>query len=123
VKIDVPRYDAHGKLWLAVLRLAVADATTDLPPPTKQQGETLWQRRARLWMVTTRRTPGSLNWICDVLNLNPDVIRDEVKRRMDDAGVPLWRRTRVHPPTNAPVKPDGRNKPHEFRGNQHVYKT
>ena len=109
---DIAKYDSHGMLWLAVLRLAIVDATTKLPPPAKHQGETLYQRRARLWLVTKRTSPGSLNWICSMLNLDPDDIRSGVKRQLDIGGVPNNQRTGV----SARMVPGASQRPTPYRG-------
>lgn len=91
MKADLPSYDAYGQLWLAVLQKAVEDASTPLQPAENHQGDLFYQRRARLWMVTRRKGTGSLVWICDILGLDPDVIRSEVHRRMEHGEVGVRR--------------------------------
>ena len=84
MKADIPDYDAYGQLWLAVLQKAVEDASTPLKPTNDHEGELFYQRRARLWMVTARTGVGSLNWICGLFGIDPEAVRAEVRRRLEE---------------------------------------
>jgi hypothetical protein len=86
-----PNLDVFGHLWLAVLALAVEDASMDLeqippcipPRSVRTYTENQWfQRRARIWINSTVKDVGSLEWICVMLNLDPEAIREEVNRRL-----------------------------------------
>lgn len=86
---DIPEFDVYGQLWLAVLALAIEDATSPAEPipengvPSQLYTEDQWiQRRARLWIGSRSRETGSLEWICTMLNLNPEAIREEYSRRL-----------------------------------------
>lgn len=86
---DLPELDVYGQLWLAVLALAVEDATSAVEPipessvPAALYTEDQWiQRRARLWIGSRSLETGSLEWICAMLNLNPEAIREEYSRRL-----------------------------------------
>lgn len=86
---DLPESNEYIQLWLAVVALAVDDALSPVPeiPPTSRANvcysEDQWaQRRARLWLQSDESTVGSLNWICTMLNLRPEGVRDEFKRRL-----------------------------------------
>jgi hypothetical protein len=92
MRSDLSNYDVYGQLWLAVLALAVEDACMDLQDeiPDSSTGartvrtytENQWlQRRARLWLDSRESSVGSMEWICTLLNLKPEAIRDEYKRR------------------------------------------
>lgn len=86
---DLPESNEFVQLWLAVIALAVEDAVAPgiEIPETGERGitytEDQWtQRRARLWINSTEQTPGSLNWICAVLNIDAEAIRNEYRRRL-----------------------------------------
>jgi len=86
---DLPEYDVYGQLWLAVLALAVEDATSSVEPipnegrPSELYTEDQWiQRRARLWIDSKSREAGSLEWICTMLNINAEAVREEYTRRL-----------------------------------------
>lgn len=85
--------DVYGQLWLAVVALAVEDASMDLAeeiPETlparsaRTYTENQWiQRRARIWIEGASQGIGSLEWICVMLNLDAEAIREEVRRRLE----------------------------------------
>lgn len=94
MRSDLTSYDVYGQLWLAVLGLAVEDASMDLQDeiPDSSTGartvrtytENQWlQRRARLWLASRDSKVGSLEWICTLLNLSPEAVRDEYRRRTE----------------------------------------
>ena len=80
--------DAYGHLWLAVLRLAIDDAT--MKPTTSEA--IVERRRARLWLEQVADRVGSVQWICDILNIDVAVIIAEMKRRAREGGVRRRRR-------------------------------
>jgi hypothetical protein len=77
-----PVLDAYGHLWMAVLRQAIDDATID---PTTSEGK-VERRRARIWLRERADYIGSLQWICDVLNIKADLILTEFERRSNEGG-------------------------------------
>jgi hypothetical protein len=83
-----PALDAYGHLWMAVLRQAIDDATME---PTTSEAR-VEQRRARVWLKQAADYIGSLQWICDVLNIEVRLILDEFKRRADEGGIRRRRR-------------------------------
>lgn len=114
MRTDLPHYDAYGQLWLAVLQKAVEDASTPLQPAQNHQGDLFYQRRARLWMLTARKGVGSLNWICNLLNIDPEAIRAEVRRRIEHGIVGVVRRGSSARFISGPPKHG------KFHGNQHT---
>jgi hypothetical protein len=106
MNVDVSDYDAHGILWLAVLHQAISDAASF----------TAEQSGARAWMVSESNAPGSLNWVCSMLNINPDDIRKGVQQRIKDRseGHTFYRRPMISARfVSGPDKLKG-----DFRGNQ-----
>lgn len=85
--------DAYGHLWLAVLRLAIDDATME---PTTSEAR-VERRRARLWLEQDADKIGSLQWICDVLNLEIRDILREFHRRCHSGGIRRRRRAVAFP--------------------------
>lgn len=86
---DLPESNEYIQLWLAVVALALEDAVAPVVeiPETGVRGftytEDQWtQRRARLWLQSKESGAGSLEWICAVLGLNAEAIRDEYRRRL-----------------------------------------
>lgn len=86
---DLPSLDEYGQLWMAVLALAVEDATKpieEIPacdPSRRTYSEDQWnQRRAVMWIQSRDTTVGSMEWICSILNLDPAAIRSEYQRRV-----------------------------------------
>lgn len=87
---DLPESNEYTQLWLAVVALAIEDAVAPVVeiPETGVRGltytEDQWtQRRARLWLQSTESGVGSLEWICAVLGLSAEAIRDEYRRRLE----------------------------------------
>lgn len=59
----------HKKLWYAVLFQALKDMT-DVDDRTQ----------ARRWLYSLNKEPGSLIWLCDVLDIDPAKVRTAAKR-------------------------------------------
>lgn len=74
-----PTLDAYGHLWMAVLRQAMDDAT--MPPNTAEA--VLERARARTWLRDPAEGVGSVQWICDVLNVKLEVLLSEFNRRLE----------------------------------------
>lgn len=85
--------DAYGHLWMAVLRQAIDDATM---APTTGEAR-VERRRARLWMEEKADPVGSMQWICDVLNIEVHTILAEFKRRANEVGIRRRRRAVAFP--------------------------
>lgn len=73
-----PWLDAYGHLWMAVLRQAVDDATV----PAQNRDHWTVRRDARSWLKSDKWHTGSCRWICRLLNIDVDDIRDEFTRRL-----------------------------------------
>lgn len=89
------------KLAMGILRQAFRDAI-----PTgrsSEKGWRAWQQDAREWLFSDDTLPGSLNWVCEILRLEPWMIQkwlityhkgDSARRR--DMARSLFRSFRVH---------------------------
>jgi hypothetical protein len=86
-----PGLDAYGHLWIAVLRQAIDDATIE--PATSEM--LVERRRARLWIRERADYIGSLQWICDVLNIDAAKIIEEFESRTQGGGMHKRRRAVV----------------------------
>ncbi len=73
---------------MAVLRQAIDDAT--MPAPASEAA--IERAHARAWLRAEGAEPGTLQWICDVLNLRIELIRAEFKRRCRRRGIQQRRR-------------------------------
>jgi hypothetical protein len=62
--------DSDRNLWSAVMTLALADLTATKP---------LLERSARAWFLSSNRNPGSFNWVCDQLGLEPTAVKRAAK--------------------------------------------
>lgn len=118
-----PNLDVYGHLWLAVVALAVEDASMDLieeipadipSRSVRTYTENQWfQRRARIWISSRAKEVGSLEWICVMLNLDPEAIREEVNRRLaarrdgDMGRGPAHRAGVQQPPIRTALDADG----------------
>jgi hypothetical protein len=87
---DLPESNEYVQLWLAVVALALEDATApvdEIPEKGSKERtytEDQWtQRRARLWLHSKESSTGSLEWICAVLGLSAEAVRDEYRRRLE----------------------------------------
>lgn len=91
VRLDAPERD----LWLAVLSLALADATNGPlmgGRPTTARGAAAWR-----WLQSDELHIGSLRWVTDVLDINVRRLRAAVARRVA-AGSPVHVPRRVRHP-------------------------
>lgn len=86
---DLLESNDYVRLWLAVIALAIEDASSPVieeagnSPPGVPYSEAQWdQRRAHLWLQNSEQSVGSLNWICSMLNLDAEAVRNEYKRRV-----------------------------------------
>ena len=83
-----PGLDAYSHLWMAVLRQAIDDATM-----VATAEESAFERAsARRWLRAQGSDVGSLQWICDVLNLKIELIRSEFRRRCRRGNIQQRRR-------------------------------
>lgn len=65
-------------LWGSVLRQALQDV---------QAGGGVEHGRAATWFASRRTTPCSFEWVCDVFNLNPEIMRKYVGIEVEPAHV------------------------------------
>lgn len=70
-------------LWSAVLDLGIRDARKAMkalcePKPENPTDSYIFHLRNRRWLFSKENTPGSFVWICQQLDLNPRVVREEV---------------------------------------------
>lgn len=86
--------DEYTQLWLAVIALAVEDATAPIHDIHTEgikgftYTEEQWdKRRAHLWIQSKESGVGSLEWISTILGLSAEAIRDEYKRRLEARAV------------------------------------
>lgn len=84
-----PGLDAYGHLWLAVLRQAIDDATV----PAHNRDHVKERTAARAWLRSDEFAIGAARWICRLLNIDIEDLRDEFARRLRH-GAP--RRKRVN---------------------------
>jgi len=73
LRADLSNYDAYSQLWMAVLQKAVADATS---PATPAEASEISE-----WLRSYNASPGSLIWICDILGIDAEAVREEVFNR------------------------------------------
>lgn len=85
---DLLESNDYVRLWLAVIALAIEDASSSVTEnledssPSIPYSEAQWdQRRAHLWLRSSEHTVGSLNWICSMLNIDAEAVRNEYRRR------------------------------------------
>jgi hypothetical protein len=64
-------------LWSRVLLQAIWDLSGIKLKLPKKEASTL-QRRTRAWFSSFNDSPGSFIWICHVLSLDPDAVRQRV---------------------------------------------
>lgn len=64
-------------LWSRVLLQAIWDLSGIKLKLPKREAPTL-QRITRAWFSSFNDSPGSFIWICDVLSLDPDAVRQRV---------------------------------------------
>ena len=77
---QTPPPDPCRQLWLSVLTCAIKDAlgmgVTDSTKGPKHRVEL--QTAAQQWIRSTWKRPGSFEWVCEFLELNPATIRQAV---------------------------------------------
>lgn len=97
MNFDLPiEMDCYAHVWFAVLVQAVEDATIEIPPPTIHKHgplcknrckrlafteEHYFQRTAMNWFLHNRHDIGSFQWVCSILNLEPEKIIEQVRQR------------------------------------------
>ena len=67
-----------GRFALALLEGALTDLRQKVPvnhPGTRQRAAT----EARLWFRSASREPGSFAWVCEILDLNPELMRRRLR--------------------------------------------
>jgi hypothetical protein len=67
-----PAEEPCQKLWQAVLAGALKDLHASPPSAFDCQRH---QREAQRWFLSPKTSVGSLNWICDVTNLDAETVR------------------------------------------------
>lgn len=74
-----PRTDdsAHKKLALGIL----CQALSDLLDGSERADAERWKRDARQWFCSNSELPGSFNWVCSALRLDPGRLRKWVIER------------------------------------------
>jgi hypothetical protein len=92
-----PGLDAYSHLWMAVLRQAIDDAAMSAAAPEAA----IERAHARRWLRADGSEPGTLQWICDVLNLRIDLIRSEFTRRCRRGNIQQRRRVVRHAATRS----------------------
>ena len=60
-------------LWRGVLRLAITDYRGQLFALSRHEKPHA-QRRAQEWIFSTCTDPGSFLWVCELLDVNPQVV-------------------------------------------------
>ena len=70
IPIRVRRQDPHvSKLALAILVQAFRDAFSSSASVRE------WKRDSLAWFQSHDNDPGSLDWVCSILHIEPDLIR------------------------------------------------
>jgi hypothetical protein len=67
-----PSQEAHHKLWQAVLLMALRDLHGSPPSAFDCRRR---QQEARRWFESPETGIGSLNWICNITNLDAGTVR------------------------------------------------
>jgi hypothetical protein len=67
-------------LWSRVLLQAIWDLAGIKLKVQKSEAPRL-QRKTRAWFLASKQTPGSFIWICNILSLDPDAVRERVLAR------------------------------------------
>jgi hypothetical protein len=85
---DLTFLDAYGHLWMAVLRQAMDDATMH----TGSREAAVARSAARQWLRSQEDGVGTVQWICDTLNIRMDILLREFQRRTNRGGIIRRRR-------------------------------
>ena len=75
-----PEMSPEMVLWSRVLLQAIWDLAGIKLKVQKSEAPRL-QRRTRAWFLAKKDSPGSFIWICNILGLDPDAVRDRVLAR------------------------------------------
>ena len=75
-----PEMSPEMVLWSRVLLQAIWDLAGIKLKVQKSEAPRL-QRRTRAWFLAKKDSPGSFIWICNILALDPDAVRDRVLKR------------------------------------------
>jgi hypothetical protein len=67
-------------LWTRVLLQAIWDLAGVKLKVQKSEAPRL-QRKTRVWFLASKQSPGSFIWICNILSLDPDAVRERVLAR------------------------------------------
>jgi hypothetical protein len=67
-------------LWSRVLLQAIWDLAGIKLKVQKSEAPRL-QRKTRAWFLAKKQSPGSFIWICNILSLDPDAVRERVLAR------------------------------------------
>ncbi len=73
--------DAVHQLWLTVLALGLQDAAAALAPPRACKVSPVDAVRGLRWVLDDRDALGSFIWVCTVLDMAPDAVRQCLWRR------------------------------------------
>jgi hypothetical protein len=87
--------DAYGQLWMATLRQAIDDSKRIARSVTNAREARANRNEARAWIRAVNTDVGSLQWVCDVIDLPAERVRDELKHRL--SGGAGKRRRGPHP--------------------------
>lgn len=103
LRVTVANYDCYSQLWLSVLLRAVEDASLVLGEAKMHihnlgckrvrghivcdkrlpSEDHIAQKSAREWFVSASTSTGSLLWICSTLDIDVEVIRRELRKRVE----------------------------------------
>jgi hypothetical protein len=107
MNFDVPEMDCFGHIWMAVLVQALEDATIPVPPAQIHSHSDVCprgckrllltdnhyhQRTALAWFRSETKVIGSFQWVCSILNLDPEAVIEKVRQRRGTAGIRKHRR-------------------------------
>lgn len=68
----------YERLWSAVLHQAILDVGRYYAGQKVKNGTPSDGMRAVDWMLSESTGVGSLIWVCDILDLHPDTVRNSV---------------------------------------------
>jgi hypothetical protein len=97
----------YRNLWAEVLRIAVEDATGNVAAlqggdayHDRDQVRALITDRARAWLSSDDRLVGSFLWICGLLELNAEAVREAIEAKTITRGKQCQGRS-ARPPTSS----------------------